>query len=148
VVTVTLVAPPAPVAAAPAPVLVAPVKADTALPAAAAPVSIPAPATTVETPAATATDAAAPLEVKPQSGVAVTKDGFISSLKEQSSAVATHLLSVQMNQTLYPASFLISTKVMLSEWEGQNVRVFGKEIWYPGWKRAVIEVTGVQKLAP
>jgi hypothetical protein len=81
-------------------------------------------------------------------GESVMREGTLTSLKSQGSRACTHLLSVRMEDTLYPVCFLVSSKVSLEEWEGQRVRVHGREIWYPGWKRPVIGVVRVQRLAP
>lgn len=81
-------------------------------------------------------------------GAVVTREGLVTALKEQSSTAATHLLSRRLNNTLYPDCYLISRKLSLKDWEQRNVRVFGREVWYPNWKRPVLEVTGIQNLEP
>ncbi len=110
---------------------------------AAAPVAIPGPAVVAEPAAVVPVAPAAPA---PVASVQVIREGYVTSLKAQSSATATHLLSKQVGQTLYPVCFLVSKRISLSEWENQNVRVIGQEVTYPGWKRVVLEVTGVQRV--
>lgn len=80
----------------------------------------------------------------------VTRDGVLTSLKEQASAAATHLLSKHVGNTLYPECYIIlgkDTNAKLQDWENRNVRVFGRELWYPNWKRPVLEVSGIEPLA-
>ncbi len=83
----------------------------------------------------------------PAPDAVVMKEGVVLSLKDQASKVATHLLAVQKDRSLQPDCYLISPKIALQDWENQAVRIHGREIWYPGWKRPVLEVTGIQKLA-
>lgn len=89
--------------------------------------------------------------VRPEAGAApkaVTRVGSLTALGAQASPVATHLLSVQVGQMLYPACYLSGQGVKLAPWEGKEVRVSGREVWYPGWKRPVIEVVTIEALKP
>ena len=71
--------------------------------------------------------------------------GVVKSLGAQASAAVTHLLMVQEGTEMKPVAYLISKRVALGEWEGRKVKITeGKEIWYPGWKRQVLTVTGVE----
>jgi len=52
---------------------------------------------------------------------------------------------VQEGGELKPVAYLVSKRVALGEWDGRKVKITeGKEILYPGWKRAVLAVTGVE----
>ena len=162
----------APPPATAAPAAAVPVKPATVPPAAAAAPAKPAAAPVAEAPAKPATPAVpakpalpgtpavpppplvapipAPAAPPPAAGRAANlttiKEGVVTSLGMQASAVATHLLSLRQGGTLYPVCYLNSKRIELVEWEGRSVRVYGREIQYPGWKRVVLDVTGVQAL--
>ena len=71
--------------------------------------------------------------------------GVVKSLGGQASAAATHLLMVQEGGEMKPSAYLVSRRVALGEWDGRKVKITdGKEIWYPGWKRPVLAVAGVE----
>jgi hypothetical protein len=123
-------APPDP-ASAPAPVLVSP---------APTPAADPAPVTGVG-PVENLPPARVPL-------VQVRRDGVVVSLGAQSSSVATHYLGLAVGGTEYPVCYLHSTHLSLQEWERKEVRVYGNEVYYQGWKKPVIEVTGIQLRDP
>jgi len=72
-----------------------------------------------------------------------TREGKIVSLDDQASDVTTHALVHQKDGANVPVCFLHSDRVNIKEWEDQPVRVYGTEVWYTGWKNAVIEVQGI-----
>lgn len=105
------------------------------------------PAKPAPTPAApSAAKEVTPPTVAPAApGTVIAKEGFVKSLENQASASATHYLCIEEGRNLVPVCYLVSKKLSLKEWEGQNVRLYGREIWNPGWKRPVLDVTGIQK---
>ncbi len=82
--------------------------------------------------------------------VRVSREGVVVSLGEQATEYVSHTLSRRVGGTLYPVCYLNcrSREIDLSEWEGRKVKVYGREIRYPGWSRPVIEVDGIQLLPP
>ena len=90
-------------------------------------------------------------ESAPAEPEAVSRDGVVLALEHgQTSEVATHMLSKRVRNTFYPVCYLRCRydAVDLGEWEFRDVRVYGREIWYPGWEKAVIDVTGIQLRKP
>jgi len=135
--TTTIAPPPHSKAATPPPALAAPA-AKTAAPA--IPAAVPEPSAS---PIAAPATLAGPARV---ANLTTTKEGVITSLGMQASGVASHLLSIRQGNTLYPVCYLNSKKIELVEWEGRNVRVYGREVQYPHWKRPVLDVAGIQAL--
>ena len=76
----------------------------------------------------------------------VRREGLVMELDNPAPGVATHTLSVRMHDTLYPVCYLNceSGAIDLSDWELQPVRVYGREVRYPGWQRPVLEIHGIQ----
>jgi hypothetical protein len=76
----------------------------------------------------------------------VVYEGVVTSLGDKAKpGVFTHLLSVRQGDQMVPVAYLVSTRIALGEWEGRRVKVTdGQEVWYPGWKRPVLAVTGVE----
>ena len=76
----------------------------------------------------------------------VVYEGVVTSLGTKAKdGVFTHLLSVRQGDQMVPVAYLVSPRVALTEWEGRKVKVTdGQEVWYPGWKRPVLSVTGVE----
>ncbi|NOY80341.1 MAG: SH3 domain-containing protein [Kiritimatiellaeota bacterium] len=101
-----------------------------------------------QAPPATAEGESAAPEVLPP--VRVSREGVVVSLGEQATDYVSHTLSRRVGATLYPVCYLNcrSREIDLSEWEGKQVKVYGREIRYPGWSRPVIEVDGIQLVEP
>jgi SH3-like domain-containing protein len=135
--TATIAPPPHSKAATPPPALAAPA-AKAAAPA--VPGAVPEPSAS---PIAAPATVASPARV---ASLTTTKEGVITSLGMQASGVASHLLSLRQGNTLYPVCYLNSKKIELVEWEGRKVRVYGREVQYPHWKRPVLDVAGIQAL--
>ena len=135
--TTAIAPPPHSKAATPPPALAAPA-AKTAAPA--VPGAVPEPSAS---PIAAPATVASPARI---ASLTTTKEGVITSLGMQASGVASHLLSLRQDNTLYPVCYLNSKKIELVEWEGRNVRVYGREVQYPHWKRPVLDVAGIQAL--
>jgi len=74
----------------------------------------------------------------------VIREGVLFALRAPVAEVATHFLAVRIRSTCYPICYLYSEHLDLNEWELHEVRAHGHEIWYPGWKRPVIEVRSIQ----
>ena len=74
----------------------------------------------------------------------VSRTGVVFALADPVENVATHFLALRIHYTCYPVCYLRSSRLDLTEWELRQVQVEGKQKWYPGWKRAVIDVTGIQ----
>ncbi len=99
---------------------------------------------TVETePAEPETVVVQPIQPPGQAG-AVMRDGMIMPVKEIVDAVATHALVRQVEGITITLCYLNSRRIDLSQWEARGVRIYGTEMWYHGWRRPVIEVTGIQ----
>ena len=81
----------------------------------------------------------------------VAREGVVLALERgQVSEAATHVLSKRIQNTFYPVCYLRCRHeaVDLGEWEFRDVRVYGRELWYPGWEKAVVDVTGIQLRRP
>lgn len=78
--------------------------------------------------------------------VRVMREGTVVSLGDRATEYVSHTLSRQLGAALYPVCYLNcrSDEIDLGEWERKSVRVYGREIRYPGWSRPVIEVDGIQ----
>ena len=91
-------------------------------------------------------DMSAPIQppAQPTTTPPVIREGLVMPIPGADTAVVTHTLNLRVGYTCYPLYYLHSNRIDLREWEMHEVRVYGKEVWHPGWNRAVIEVTSIQ----
>ena len=71
--------------------------------------------------------------------------GMVRSLGDKATDYATHILVKPAPEDRQVLCYLRSTRIDISGWELQKVRVFGTEIKYSSWKHPILEVTGIQR---
>jgi len=85
-------------------------------------------------------------------GVATEKSasltGVVIPLKDRRTAFATHVLVRLDGRKAIPLCYLRTRLFPLDEWNYHDVRVYGRQIDYPGWQRPVLELNGIQLTNP
>jgi len=74
-----------------------------------------------------------------------TFDGILLALDAKAVHV-THSICVKVNEEYYPLCYLHADRQNLKLWEGQRVRVSGRQFQVVGWQKPMLEVLSVTPL--